>query len=504
MENRMPHSQLFIACTPRCGSTFLGRALASTKLVGTPEEWFQNTNMEHCRRRYGLPADLPNHDIRSEIIASETIANGWFSIKIMWETFYCLLEHMRLFPGNEGKTDRQILEMHFPNPVYLLMRREDKLKQAISYVKASQTGIWEYRGKKQHYDEDLLRFDYLAIEAVKRKLEANEDKWLHFMDANGIQPLIVTYEELVKDYEGTLLKILKFAGFRDAEIPDIAKNEMRRMSDKTNSIWLEEFRGISESLQCGEADLAPAPLKHRKARIKIESGAGTVVCGDRFRLKAKVKNRSKALWHTAGSADGRHWTTLRARWIGADGKDLGWDDSHGYLPAEFSARESTMVEMITTAPAEPGEYILELHCAIEQDDNPDPFPKGSSSARIRVELSEAERNCRSYFGDALFSQLVGWKWVPWLGYFYGALFPWICHDQLGWMLCAGDGAAKDEFLFSQQSLGWLKTSSQEFPRLWSNERGEHLDYLPPSTKPCRFRVADSGEEIEVEPVFDDK
>lgn len=502
MSGNNPEHQLVIAATPRCGSTFLGRALAATKLVGTPEEWFQNSNMEECRRRYGLPADLPNHKLRNDIIANETNENGWFSIKIMRDTFECILQFMRQFPDYKGKPGFTLLQTLFPNASYLLMRREDKLKQAISYVKAAQTGIWEYRGGKKSYDNNLLQFDYLAIEAAQRKLSANEKKWLNLFSANNIAPLLVTYEELVKNYEATILEILGFAGFADTDIPDIRNNEMRRMSDKTNSLWLSQHQEIRNSLGDDENVAPPTPQRDRRARISIDAPNSYIVAGQRFELRATVGNCSKSAWRTAGTHDGRNWTVVRGRWLDSDRKPLRWDESRGYLPLIHRPREKSEAGMIATAPEQPGEYFFELHCALEDRGGLELFPKRPAAIKITVELSRVERECRLYFGPNMLSQLGEWKWSPWLGYFFAGDFPWICHDQLGWMLCSGLGVSADEFLLSQDQLGWLKTSSQDFPRLWSKDRNQYLEYLPPSTKPCRFRVADSDEIIEINPLFD--
>jgi len=496
-----PDSQLVICATPRCGSTFLGNELASANLIGNPEEWFQNTNMEERKRAYGLPADIPAYKLLYEIIKNETISNGWFSIKIMWETLKCNILYLRLLEGNKDKTDRELVFSLFPNPVFVLMTRKDKLKQAISYVKAVKTNIWEYREQAKEYDANLLQFDFLAIEKARKELIADEKTWMKFFAENELQPLVISYEELLKERSTTLNKIFNFAGFEYTHPLNTPKNAMLRMSDNINSEWREKYLQLKAYINNPEIISTHTPCK---AIIKTKSRSSPLMPGERFLLNIQVENADNVHWNTTGSIDGCEWTILRAKWISNDGKQPHWDMSRGYLPARLDPGKIADVKMTVTAPENVGVYTLEIHIVLEEDYQPNILIDASDAITITTDYDKKAKLASNYFGPSVISQLANWKWLPWLGYYYDPLFPWICHDKIGWMLCEGTGVKSDEYYFSQNELGWIKTSSKEFPRVWSNNLNAFLEYERGTTNPCRFKNVDTGEIIEVEPAFKDK
>lgn len=58
-----------------------------------------------------------------------------------------------------------------------------------------------------------------------------------------------------------------------------------------------------------------------------------------------------------------------------------------------------------------------------------------------------------------------YRWTPWLGFFYDALYPWVFQEQVGWFYCAG--ASEQDLWLWHHPRGWLWTSSTQFPFLFS-------------------------------------
>ncbi len=59
-----------------------------------------------------------------------------------------------------------------------------------------------------------------------------------------------------------------------------------------------------------------------------------------------------------------------------------------------------------------------------------------------------------------------WKKESWFGYFMDKYFPWVFHEDLGWIYIAG--VSPMEFWFYSEKLGWVWTRSSSYPALYSS------------------------------------
>jgi hypothetical protein len=63
-----------------------------------------------------------------------------------------------------------------------------------------------------------------------------------------------------------------------------------------------------------------------------------------------------------------------------------------------------------------------------------------------------------------------WKSESWFGYFMDSNFPWVFHEDLGWIYITG--VSPTQFWFYSEKLGWLWTGSTHYPALYSGtEKG---------------------------------
>ena len=65
-----------------------------------------------------------------------------------------------------------------------------------------------------------------------------------------------------------------------------------------------------------------------------------------------------------------------------------------------------------------------------------------------------------------------WKSESWFGYFMDSNFPWVFHEDLGWIYIAG--VSPTQFWFYSEQLGWMWTGSTHFPALYSNTDNEWI------------------------------
>jgi hypothetical protein len=63
-----------------------------------------------------------------------------------------------------------------------------------------------------------------------------------------------------------------------------------------------------------------------------------------------------------------------------------------------------------------------------------------------------------------------WKSESWFGYFMDSHFPWVFHENLGWIYIAG--VSPSQFWFYSEKLGWVWSGLTHYPFLYSNnEKG---------------------------------
>jgi trehalose 2-sulfotransferase len=132
------------------------------------------------------------------------------------------------------------------------MRREDTTRQAVSLWKALQTQQW-----RKDSDEELggpgLRFSYAAVDHLKLRIDEHNAAWKAFFEGCGVEPLEVLYEDLVEDYEGTVLWLLEGIGVPVPENFVVEAPKMRRQADDLSEEWVRLYNeaGLDRTAQKG-------------------------------------------------------------------------------------------------------------------------------------------------------------------------------------------------------------------------------------------------------------
>jgi trehalose 2-sulfotransferase len=117
----------YVVCAlPRSGSSLLCELLFGTGLAGAPAEYFDVALMRRLRERWGADGFDSYLD---ELLARRTGPNGVFGFKA------------HFFQIAEAFPERGV-EKVFPALQYVYITRGDRLRQAISWSRALQTGKW--------------------------------------------------------------------------------------------------------------------------------------------------------------------------------------------------------------------------------------------------------------------------------------------------------------------------------------------------------------------------
>lgn len=243
-----PHASYIICATPRCGSHLLAEALQSTGLAGKPDEYFQANKHGQLQNEMGLISEIYGkkslEDFRSLVLELGSGPNGVFGIILHWDYLHHVINNYQSLPQYQNLDVPELFAAIFHNPKYIWIQRRDKVRQAISWIKATKTGVWiqPKTDKSQPVPKKELRYDYYTIDFHYRRFVTAENAWAEFFKTQGIDPFVVVYEDLVDNYEQTAFQLLDYL-----EIPcpqDLAFKErkLQKQADTLNAQWSQKYR----------------------------------------------------------------------------------------------------------------------------------------------------------------------------------------------------------------------------------------------------------------------
>jgi trehalose 2-sulfotransferase len=239
-----------ICATPRTGSTLLCDLLASTKIAGAPDSFFMGEMDPAWAKQLGFPArgmlsaaDYGAAVLKAAIAAGkgQTEILGFRLMRKDLGSLSALID--AVFPGHASDKDR--LRAAFGDVLYIHLAREDKLAQAVSMVKAEQTGLWHVAPDGSEIERlappKEPEYDFSRIAAKLAQLEGYDADWLTWFDAQGIAPLRVGYESLSADPAAAVSRICQAldvpAPARDSLKPGVAK-----LADAISLEWMRRFQ----------------------------------------------------------------------------------------------------------------------------------------------------------------------------------------------------------------------------------------------------------------------
>jgi trehalose 2-sulfotransferase len=276
-----PEASYLICATPRSGSTMLCDALEGTGIAGRPAEHFEvllETGQPRQPRDYFQRSNDPEvwallddpefRDVLGEYggrysehpasrdpgwrppdfeqlvegaLREGTTENGVLGTKIMWAYFRDFVRLARRTRGLEDVPPCGVPGAVLPNlRRFVWIRRRDTTRQAVSLWKALQTQQW-----RRDSDEDVggqgLRFNFAAVNHLKLRIDEHNAAWQDFFDGCGKEPVRVVYEDLVEDYEGTVLRLLDELGVQVPQNFAVEKPRMRRQADELSEEWVRLY-----------------------------------------------------------------------------------------------------------------------------------------------------------------------------------------------------------------------------------------------------------------------
>lgn len=241
----------YVICTsPRSGSTLLCKLLAATGVAGKPGSYFHDGSLSAWLGYYDLVPDeaATEREVLSEIfaaaIAEGSAGTGMFGLRLQRHSFDFFSQKLAVLHPNPP-SGQQRFQAAFGHTAYLHLTRRDKVAQAVSYVKAEQTGLW-------HAAPDGSELERLSppqapayapdkIAAQVEEMTAFDRQWESWFEAERLAPLVLTYEALSADPVGTLKRVLEHLGLNPEAAAGVEPG-VAKLADEISKDWVARFR----------------------------------------------------------------------------------------------------------------------------------------------------------------------------------------------------------------------------------------------------------------------
>jgi LPS sulfotransferase NodH len=219
----------YAICTePRSGSNYLCQLLSSTGRLGRPLEYF-NGPARRALEDFQYPDDP--EDQLQEVLTRGATPNGLYGVK--------LFSHQSDELRHLGWASR------LPGLRFIHLERRDLLGQAISRVRADQTG--QFRAYPQ-VQRSSARYSRAAISRRLNEIVVGQARWRLFFSVNGVVPLLLLYEQIVADPSAAAKQV---AEFLEEPLPDpftAAKVDLQIQRDDLTEEWRRRFLAESGRL----------------------------------------------------------------------------------------------------------------------------------------------------------------------------------------------------------------------------------------------------------------
>ncbi len=218
--------------------------------AGFPDSHFHAPSLDKWLGYHGLDAedfDGPKGTLRAIFDAAREkgrAGSDIFGLRMQSGSFAFFKEQLKLLHPSPD-SDHARFEQEFGPTLFIHLTRQDKLAQAISVVKAMQSGLWHKAPDGTELERNGAGqepvYDAAAISAELARFVRADEAWNAWFAAEDIKPLRITYENLSADPYGQLSRIVGALGLA-CEPADKAVLPVAKLSDEQSREWAERYR----------------------------------------------------------------------------------------------------------------------------------------------------------------------------------------------------------------------------------------------------------------------
>jgi trehalose 2-sulfotransferase len=241
----------YMICTaPRSGSTLLCKLLAATGVAGNPASWFYGASLAEWHEELDL-VPQPRATEREVLdtvfraaIQKGSDGKGPFGLRQQGESFPFLFGKLALLCPDQT-TDKDRFENVFGKTLFIHLTRPDKVEQAVSYVKAEQTGLWHVAPDGTELERVAPHcepaYDRNELRACITMLTDYDRVWNAWFLRERITPFRISYDNLAADPIATLKDALDALGLDRAAANGVTPG-VRKLADHVNRDWATRYR----------------------------------------------------------------------------------------------------------------------------------------------------------------------------------------------------------------------------------------------------------------------
>lgn len=236
-----PKKSYLICFTQRSGSNLLVSGLKWPRVAGEPSEYFNEwkevTPEAPWFQDWGTRSFEDNLDC---VFDYGTTSNGVFGSKVLWYNAHYLNRILEQKPQYQQLSMAERLARTFPDVRYIWVTRRDKVRQAVSLMKAKQSDAWIQSSAADAGSRDIS-FNFQLIDSALRQIVREEASWADYFATAGISPLTVVYEDLVLQYEQTVRRALDYLDIPWPEAFVLPAPRMQKQADTLSEDWVRRY-----------------------------------------------------------------------------------------------------------------------------------------------------------------------------------------------------------------------------------------------------------------------
>lgn len=217
-------------------------ALEQTGIAGKPLELFNISEKETMCAHYEVNG---YEELKSKLWSLGSTPNGVVAVKnsLYTSRYQQIIQELIDMTRDRNWTEAEIWTDLFPNCKHIFMTRRNKVRQAVSWWKAINDGIWhKHNNDDSNKDESLKdKYDSNALHHLLKETVLRECAIQEYFKNENINPLTIVYEDFISDYENTIRRILDFLELDHSNIIIQAPPIFKTATDFSEE-WVQRFR----------------------------------------------------------------------------------------------------------------------------------------------------------------------------------------------------------------------------------------------------------------------
>ena len=224
--------------------------LAETGVAGHPKSYFHNSDLGEWASYLGVSPSAGMDELGQirllvdAAIEQGTTNTGLFGLRLQRHSFDFFFRQLRTLCQDEP-TDKARFEAVFGRTLFVHLTRPDKLSQAVSYVKAQQSGLWHRAADGSELERlsppaDPV-YDFAALKDCRDQFIQFDRDWNDWFAEQAIEPLRLSYDDLCADPQTELKRVLTAL-----DLPPSAANPVQpgvaKLADSINADWIKRFQ----------------------------------------------------------------------------------------------------------------------------------------------------------------------------------------------------------------------------------------------------------------------